>query len=134
MNSKILLTSILFSIALLTKLTPPAHALGCVNIDVSNQVKLTCSKDAPGTQQNNVNQVIDPNSCVGNANVHNTTQTYVGTDGADQKRNSNQFSAGSGNSGPIPGNAINAGNVNIKAGTATTIYNPALDPNFLPKR
>lgn len=133
MKAKILVTSILFSIALLPKFTPAAHALGCVNADVSNQVNITGSKDAPGVQQNNVNQAIDPNACIGNVNVHKSTQVNVGAEGANQIRNSNQYSGGS-NNGTIPSNVMDAGNVNVKASTATTIYNPALDPKFLPKK
>jgi hypothetical protein len=131
MYAKILVTSILFSIALFPSAPQSAHALGCVNVDVSNQIKITGSKDAPGAQTNNVNQAIDPN-CVGNAIVHKTNQVHVGTEGANQTRNSNQFSGGSGNSA-IPASVREAGNVNFKTGIQTTIYNPALAPNF-PRR
>ena len=134
MYARILLTSILFSIALLPKFTPAAHALGCVNADISNQIKITGSKDAPGAQQNSVNQEIDPDSCVGSVNVHKSTQTSVGADGANQVRNSNQYLGGSGNKGVIPSSVMGAGNVNVQTGTATTIYTPALDPKFLPKK
>jgi hypothetical protein len=133
MNAKILIASILFSIALSPKSTPPAQALGCVNADVSNQVNVTGSKDAPGVQKNNVNQAIDP-SCIGNVNVHKSNQVHVGSDGANQIRNSNQFSGGTGNNGVIPSSVMDAGNVNVNAGTATNVYNPALDPKFLPKK
>jgi hypothetical protein len=133
MNSKILATTILFSISLLPNVTPAAHALGCVNADVSNQVNITGSKDAPGAQQNTVNQAIDPNACVGNANVHKSTQLHVGPEGANQIRNSNQFSGGANNSA-IPSSVMDAGNVNVKASTATSVYNPALDTKFLPKK
>lgn len=132
MYAKILFTSILFSIALLPNTPQSAHALGCVNADISNQINITGSKNAPGTQQNNVNQEIDP-SCVGNAIVHKSTQVHVGAEGANQIRNSNQYSTGSGNS-VIPASVRNAGNVNFNTGTTTTIYNPALDPKFLPRR
>jgi hypothetical protein len=132
MNAKI--TSLLFSIALLPRFTPPAHALGCVNADVSNQVNVTGSKDAPGVQKNTVNQAIDPNSCVGNVNVHKSNQVHVGADGANQIRNSNQYSGGTGNNGVIPSSVMDAGNVNVNAGTATSVYSPALDPKFLPKK
>jgi hypothetical protein len=128
-----ILTSILFSLALLPVLTPAAHALGCVNADISNQIKITGSKDAPGAQQNTVNQAIAPN-CVGNVNVHKSTQLYVGPDGVDQSRKSTQLSGGSGSHQVLPASVMNAGGVNIKVGTATTVYSPALDPNFLPKR
>ena len=128
-----LLTSILFSLALLPALTPAAHALGCVNADISNQVKITGSKDAPGAQQNTVNQAIAPN-CVGNVNVHKSTQLYVGSDGADQTRKSNQVSGGAGSHRVLPSSVMSAGDVNIQVGTGTTVYSPALDPNFLPKR
>lgn len=128
-----LLTSILFSFVLLPALTPAAHALGCVNADISNQIKITGSKDAPGAQQNTANQEIAPN-CVGNVNLHKSTQLYVGPDGANQTRQSNQFSGGAGAHRVIPASVMDAGNVNIKVGTGTTVYNPALDPNFLPKR
>jgi hypothetical protein len=131
--AKILVTSILFSIALLPKATPAAHALGCVNADISNQIKVTGSKTAPGAQQNSVHQEIDP-SCVGSVNVHKSTQTYVGAEGADQIRHSNQYIGGSGNNSRIPSNVMNAGNLNIQVGTAKTIYTPALDPKFLPKK
>jgi hypothetical protein len=134
MYGKILATALLFSISLLPKATSPAHALGCVNVDVSNQVKITGSKDAPGTQQNNVHQAIDPETCVGNVNVGKSNQVYVGTDGADQVRNSSQSSGGIGTHPAIPKSVMDAGNVNFQSGTATTIYNPALDPNFLPKK
>jgi hypothetical protein len=133
MYPKILLTSILFSISLIPSLTPTAHALGCVNADISNQVKITGSKSAPGKQQNTVHQTIDP-SCVGNIIIHKSTQLYVGSEGVDQVRTSNQFSAGSGHNGTIPSSVMKTGNVNIHVGTATTIYNPALDPKFLPKK
>ena len=83
MYAKILATSILFSIALFPSAPQSAHALGCVNVDISNQIKITGSKDAPGAQTNNVNQAIDPN-CVGNAIVHKTNQVHVGTEGANQ--------------------------------------------------
>jgi hypothetical protein len=132
MYAKILFTSILFSIALLPNVPQSAHALGCVNADISNQINITGSKNAPGTQQNNVSQGIDP-SCVGNAIVHKSNQVHVGTEGANQRRNSSQFSTGSGNS-VIPASVREAGNVNFKTGTTTTIYNPALDPTFLPRR
>jgi hypothetical protein len=132
MYAKILFTSILFSIALLPNVPQSAHALGCVNADISNQLNITGSKNAPGTQQNNVNQEIDPN-CVGNVIVHKSNQVHVGSEGANQLRNSNQYSGGSDNS-VIPASVRDAGNINFKTGTATTIYNPALDPNFLPKR
>ena len=131
MYAKILATSILFSIALFSSASQSAHALGCVNVDVSNQIKVTGSKDAPGAQTNNVNQAIDPN-CVGNAIVHKTNQVHVGTEGANQTRNSDQFSGGSGNSA-IPASVREAGNVNFQKGTQTTIHNPALAPNF-PRR
>ena len=133
MNANILATGIFCSLALLTNLTPAAHALGCVNADVSNQVKITGSKDAPGAQQNTVNQAIDPNSCVGNVNVHKSTQTYVGGDGANQIRNSNQYSGGSHNNA-IPSSVMDAGNVNVQVGTATSVYTPALNPRFAPKK
>jgi hypothetical protein len=128
-----LLTSILFSLALLPALTPAAHALGCVNADISNQIKITGSKDAPGAQQNSVKQEIAPN-CVGNVNVHKSTQLYVGPDGVDQTRKSTQLSGGSGAHRVLPVSVMNAGDLNIKVGTATTVYSPALDPNFMPKR
>jgi hypothetical protein len=136
MYAKILLTSILFSISLIPNLTPAVHALGCVNADISNQIKITGSKDTPGKQQNTVHQTIDP-SCVGNIIIHKSTQLYVGQESVDQIRNSNQFSAGSGNNGNnarIPSSLMNVGNVNIQIGTAITVYNPALDPKFLPKK
>jgi hypothetical protein len=120
-------------ILLLPNSTPSAFALGCVNVDVSNQVKITGSKAHPGTQQNNVNQVIDPN-CLGNANVHNTTQTHVGSEGADQTRNSSQYSGGLGKNNLVPASVMDAGNVNVQTGTATTIYAPGLDPKYLPKK
>jgi hypothetical protein len=128
-----LLTSILFSLVLLPALTPAAHALGCVNADISNQVKITGSKDAPGAQQNAVNQTIAPN-CVGNVNVHKSTQLYVGPDGVDQARKSTQFSGGVVPNRLLPASVMNAGDVNINVGTGTTVYSPALDPHFLPKR
>lgn len=128
MYAKILVTSILFAIALLPSAPQSAHAIGCVNVDISNQIKLTGSKDAPGSQTNNVNQAIDPN-CVGNAIVHKTNQVYVGAEGANQTRNSEQFSGGSGNS-TIPASVRGVGNVNLQTGIQTTIYNPALAPNF----
>jgi hypothetical protein len=127
-----LLTSILFSLALLPALTPAAHALGCVNADISNQIKITGSKDAPGAQQNSVKQEIAPN-CVGNVNVHKSTQLYVGPDGVDQTRKSTQLSGGATPNRVLPASVMNAGDLNIRVGTATTIYNPALDPNFMPK-
>jgi hypothetical protein len=132
MYVKFLVTSIIFTLALLPSVSKPANALGCVNVDVSNQIKITGSKDAPGAQTNNVNQVIDP-SCVGNTIVHKTNQVHVGAEGADQTRNSNQYSGGSGNPA-IPASVMGAGNVNFQSGTKTTIYNPALDPNFLHRR
>ena len=127
-----ILTSILFSIALLPSLAPAAHALGCVNADISNQIKITGSKDAPGAQQNAVNQAIAPN-CVGNVNVHKSTQLYVGPDGVDQTRKSTQLSGGSVPTRVLPASVMNAGDLNLKVGTAITIYSPALDPHFLPK-
>ncbi len=133
MNAKILVTSILFSVALLPNMSAPTHALGCVNADVSTQVKVTGSKDAPGSQQNKVNQSIDPN-CLGNANVHKSNQTYVGADGADQNRTSNQSSGGAGHNGVIPDRLMDKGNVNVNVGKSKSIYTPALDPNFLPKK
>ena len=126
-----LLTGILFSIALLPASTPAAHALGCVNADISNQIKITSAKDAPGIQQNSVNQEIAPN-CVGNVNVHKSTQLYVGPDGVDQTRTSNQFSGGSGPYKGLPASVMNAGDVNIRVGTATTIYVPTFIHNFRP--
>lgn len=131
MYAKILVTSLMFAIALLPSAPQSAHALGCVNVDISNQIKLTGSKDAPGSQTNNVNQVIDPN-CVGNAIIHKTNQVHVGAEGANQNRNSNQFSGGSENSA-IPASVKGAGNVNFQTGIQTTIFNPALAPNF-PRR
>jgi hypothetical protein len=127
-----------FSLALLPTLllpnfTPSTHALGCVNLDLSNQIKITGSKDNPGVQQNNIKQEIGPN-CVGNTTVHNTTQLYVGADGANQIRNSEQFSGGLGKNPVLPAGVMDAGNVNIQVGTATSVYNPALDPKFLPKK
>jgi hypothetical protein len=65
MHTTKLLTGILFSLALLPAVTPAAHALGCVNADISNQIKITGSKDAPGVQQNSVKQEIAPN-CIDN--------------------------------------------------------------------
>jgi hypothetical protein len=132
MYVKFLVTSIIFTLALLPSVPKAAQAIGCVNVDVSNQIKITGSKDAPGGQTNNVNQEIDPN-CVGNAIVHKTNQVHVGTEGADQTRNSNQFSGGSGHPA-IPASVREAGNVNFQSGIKTTIYNPALDPNFPHKR
>jgi hypothetical protein len=134
MYSKILLTSILFSISFIPNVTPAAHAIGCVNADISSQVKITGSKDTPGVQKNTVNQAIDPTTCIGNMNIHKSTQFYVGAEGVDQIRNSNQYSAGSGHNGLIPSSVMDKGNVTVRVGTATTVYNPALDPNFLPKK
>jgi hypothetical protein len=128
-----ILTSILFSLTLLPALTPAAHAIGCVNADVSNQIKITGSKNDPGAQQNSVNQAIAPN-CVGNVNVHKSTQLYVGPDGIDQTRTSDQISGGSGHNRVLPKSVMDAGNVKIKVGTGTTVYSPALNPHFLPKR
>jgi hypothetical protein len=128
-----LLTGILFSLALLPAFTPAAHALGCVNADISNQIKITGSKDASGTQQNTVNQAIAPN-CVGNVNVNKSTQLYVGPDSIDQTRKSIQVTGGAGSHRVLPSSVMNAGDVNIKVGTGTTVYTPALDPNFLRKK
>jgi hypothetical protein len=130
MYVKTLLTSILFSISLIPSITPAAHALGCVNTDISNQLKITGSKAAPGAQKNTVHQAIDP-SCVGNASNHQSTQVYVGADGADQRRTSSQSSAGSGYNGLIPSNV---GNVIFHVNTPTSVYSPPLDPKFMPKR
>jgi hypothetical protein len=127
-----LLTSILFSLALLPALTPAAHALGCVNADISNQIKITGSKDAPGVQQNTVKQEIAPN-CIGNVTVDKSTQLHVGPDGADQIRKNTQISGGSSSNRVFPASVMTAGDVNIKVGTATTVYTPALDPDFLRK-
>jgi hypothetical protein len=132
MNAKILVTSILFSISFLPTMSTPAHALGCVNADVSTQVKVTGSKDAPGSQQNSVNQAIGPD-CVGNSSVHKSNQVYVGAEGADQKRTSNQTTGGSAPNAAIPERLMDKGNVNFSVGKSKTIYTPALDPNFLPK-
>jgi hypothetical protein len=134
MKAKILFTSILFSISLLPNITPAAHALGCVSADVSNQVKLTGSKEAPGVQQNTVNQSIDPNACVGSANVGKRTQVYVGAEGADQVGTSTQHLGGVAKPSLIPAKAMSAGDVTVKAGTHVSVYSPALDPKFLPKR
>ena len=130
-----LFTGILFSLALLPTVTPAAHALGCVNADISNQIKITGSKDAPGVQQNSVKQEIAPN-CVGNVNVHKSTQLYVGPDGVDQTRTSTQLSGGGGSGAyrGLPASVMNAGDLNIQVGTGITIYVPTLDRNFLPKR
>jgi hypothetical protein len=129
-----LLLSIALPTLLLPNLVPSAHALGCVNLDVSNQVNLTGSKDNPGVQQNNVKQNIDPN-CVGNADVHKTTQLHVGPEGADQTRNSSQSIGGGATSHPaIPAGVMDAGNVNVQVGTGTNIYVPGLDPKYLPKK
>ena len=132
MHATKLLTSILFSLALLPALTPAAHALGCVNADISNQIKITGSKDAPGAQKNTVDQAIAPN-CVGNVNVHKSTQLYVGPDGVDQTRKSTQLSGGSDAHRVLPASVMNAGDVNIRVGTGITVYSPALDPNFMRK-
>ncbi len=128
-----LLTGIVCSLALLPTFTPAAHALGCVNADISNQIKITGSKDAPGVQQNSVKQKIAPN-CVGNVNVHKSTQLYVGPDGVNQIRNSAQLSSGSGTYRGLPASVMNAGDLNIQVGTGITIYVPTLDRNFFPKR
>jgi hypothetical protein len=133
MSAPKLLVSILLSLTLLPALTPAAHALGCVNADISNQIKITGSKDAPGAQKNTVNQAIAPN-CVGNINVHKSTQLYVGPNGVDQNRKSTQFSGGFDSNRVLPASVINVGDLNIKVGTATTIYSPALDPHFLHQR
>jgi hypothetical protein len=130
MYAKFLVTSILFSIALLPSAPQSAHALGCVNIDISNQLNIA-GKNAQTKQSNNVNQAIDPN-CVGNTSVHKTTQVNVSPDGANQTRNSNQFLGGSGNS-VIPASVMGVGNVNFNTGTQTTINTPALNQNFLRK-
>jgi hypothetical protein len=134
MKAKILFTSILFSISLLPNLTPAAHALGCVSADISNQVKLTGSKEAPGVQQNAVNQTIDPNTCVGSVNVGKRTQVYVGAEGADQVGTSTQHLGGVAKPSVIPANVMDSGNVKVKVGTQTSVYSPGLDPKFLPKR
>jgi hypothetical protein len=133
MHATKLLTSLLFSLILLPALTPAAHALGCVNADISNQIKITGSNDAPGAQQNSVKQEIAPN-CVGNVNVHKSTQLYVGPDGVDQIRKSTQLSGGAGAHRLLPASVMNAGDLNIRVGTGITVYSPALDPNFMPKR
>ena len=125
-----LLTGILFSLTLLPALTPAAHALGCVNADISNQITITGSKDAPGAQKNAVNQAIAPN-CFGNVNVNKSTQLYVGPDSVDQTRKSTQVTGGAGSDRVLPSSVMNAGDVNIKVGTGTTVYSPALAPNFL---
>jgi hypothetical protein len=127
-----LFTSILFSLALLPALTPAAHALGCVNADISSQVKITGSKDAPGVQQNSVKQEIAPN-CVRNVTVDKSTQLYVGPDGVDQIRKNTQVSGGSGSNRVFPPSVMTAGDVILKVGTATSVYNPGLDPDFLRK-
>jgi hypothetical protein len=124
MYAKFLVTSILFSIALLPSAPQSAHALGCVNIDISNQLDIA-GKHAQTKQSNNVNQAIDPN-CVGNTSVHKTTQVNVSPDGANQTRNSNQFLGGSGSS-VIPASVMGVGNVNFNTGTQTTIHTPALN-------
>lgn len=132
--SSLAISIALFPTLLLPNFTPAAKALGCVNLDVSNQIKVTGSKDNPGVQQNNVNQSIDPN-CVGNTDVHKTTQLYVGPDGANQTRNSSQSSGGgTSKNSAIPSGVMDAGNLNIKVGTGTSIYTPGLDPNYLPKK
>lgn len=130
-----LFTGIFFSLALLPTVTPAAHALGCVNADISNQIKITGSKDAPGVQQNSVKQEIAPN-CVGNVNVHKSTQLYVGPDGVNQTRNSAQLSGGGASDAyrGLPASVMKAGDLNLQVGTAITIYVPTLDRNFLPKR
>ncbi len=127
MYAKFLVTSILFTIALLPSAPQSAHALGCVNVDISNQLNLA-GKNGQGQQTNNVNQAIDPN-CIGNTSVHNTTQVNVSPEGANQTRNSNQFLGGSGSS-VIPASVMGAGNVNFNTGTQTSIHTPALNQNF----
>jgi hypothetical protein len=124
MYAKFLVTSILFTIALLPSVPQSAHALGCVNVDISNQINLA-GKNGKGQQTNNVSQGIDSN-CIGNTSVHNTTQVNVSPDGANQTRNSNQFLGGSGSS-VIPASVMGAGNVNFNIGTQTNIQNPALN-------
>jgi hypothetical protein len=133
LTSSFALSIALLPTLLLPNFTTAAKALGCVNLDLSNQIKVTGSKDNPGVQQNNVNQSIDPN-CVGNTDVHKTTQLYVGPDGANQTRNSSQSSGGLGKNPAIPAGVMDAGNVNIQVGTGTSIYTPGLDPKFLPKK
>lgn len=127
MYAKFLVTSILFTIALLPSAPQSAHALGCVNVDISNQLNLA-GKNGQGKQTNNVNQEIDSN-CIGNTSVHNTTQVNVSPEGANQTRNSNQFLGGSGSS-VIPASVMGAGNVNFHTGTQTNIQTPALNQNF----
>jgi hypothetical protein len=124
MYAKFLVTSILFSIALLPSAPQSAHALGCVNVDISNQLDIA-GKHAQTKQSNNINQAIDQN-CVGNTSVHKTTQVNVSPDGANQTRNSNQFLGGSGNSA-IPASVMDAGNVNFNIGTQNSIHTPALN-------
>jgi hypothetical protein len=123
MYAKFLVTSILFTIALLPSVPQSAHALGCVNVDISNQLDLA-GKNAKTKQSNSVNQAIDSN-CIGNTSVHNTTQVNVSPEGANQTRTSNQFLGGSGSS-VIPASVMGAGNVNFNTGTQTTIHTPAL--------
>jgi hypothetical protein len=130
MYEKFLLTSILFTIALIPNVPQSAHALGCVNVDISNQLDIA-GKNAQTKQRNNVNQEIDQN-CIGNTSVHKTTQVNVSPDGANQTRNSNQYLGGSGNSA-IPDSVMGAGNVNFHTGTQTSIHTPALNQNFLHK-
>jgi hypothetical protein len=127
MYAKFFVTSILFTIALLPSVPQSAHALGCVNVDISNQLDIA-GKNAQQRQSNNVNQAIDPN-CIGNTSVHKTNQVNVSPDGANQTRNSNQFLGGSGSS-VIPASVMDAGNVNFQTGTQIRIQTPALDQNF----
>jgi hypothetical protein len=127
MYAKFLFTSIFFTIALLPSVPQSAHALGCVNVDISTQLSIA-GKQAQDKQSNAVNQSIDP-TCIGNTSVHNTTQVDVSPQGANQTRTSNQFLGGSGSS-VIPASVMGAGNVNFNTGTQTSIRTPALNPNF----
>lgn len=129
MKLNILFTSILFSLALVPQMTPAAHALGCVNADISVQANISGSQGAPGSQTNNGSQTIDP-ACVGNANINKSTQLNVGADGANQTRNSNQYNGGSGQNIGIPASVMDAGNINFKASNTTNIQTPALDAKY----
>jgi hypothetical protein len=135
MNKSLPLIAISLAIlptVLLPDFTPAAKALGCVNVDVGNQISVSGSPN-PGTQTNQVKQSIDPN-CLGNVNVTKTTQLDVGAGSANQQRTSEQHSGGLGKHPVIPAGVMEAGNVNIQVGTGTQVYSPALNPNFLPKK
>lgn len=130
-----MLTLGLFSLSVIAPLSTivasPAAAVGCVGVDVSNQIALHGSAD--GVQQNNESTMTSSPHCFGSVGVNVGNQVYTGPgEGFVQERESHQSLDGINNPTPYGNEYLptDGENIFIPVQTQTDIYVPVYDPNF----